>query len=513
MKYNFLLFVLLTMIFVGCKQKNNTPDSHVHTTESDDQVHNHEIAFEKVQYIVYDAYFELFAEADPFVIGQESKVLIHITNLIDFTPLTQGSIEMSLVVFGKKVSQKLHKPSKDGMYLFSVIPENIGEGKLQFNIETENGDCQIIVSGVRIFADQHDAMHKSNTEELPNINSTVFTKEQSWKIDFATEEVKVEPIGQVIKTTAQIHSVPNDEVLVTSSTVGVVVLSDYDILEGKEVKKGQLLFTISGNNLIVDNSQIRYTEAQNNYELALSHYERAKELAKDKIVSDKDLQVSKNQFENAKVLYDNLKRNFNSSGQSVTSPVNGFVKELLVENGQFVEVGQPIVSISMNSSLFLHADVQQKYHAILDNIVSATFKTPYDNKVYTLDQLHGRIISYGRTTNNHNFLIPINLEIDYIEGFMPGSFVELYLKSITDEMAITIPNSALLEDHGNFFVFIQINPELFELREVTIGVTDGLRTEIIKGLTQDDRVVSKGAVHIKLARGTGELDAHSGHVH
>ena len=137
----------------------------------------------------------------------------------------------------------------------------------------------------------------------------------------------------------------------------------------------------------------------------------------------------------------------------------------------------------------------------------------YDNQTYTLDGLNGKIISYGRTTNNHNFLIPINLEIDYIQGFMPGSFVELYLKTIGNEKALTVPNSALLEDHGNFFVFVQITPELFEMREVKIGVTDGIKTEILKGISEKDRVVSKGAVHIKLARGTGALDAHSGHVH
>ncbi|MCK5730556.1 MAG: hypothetical protein KAH68_05750, partial [Draconibacterium sp.] len=79
--------------------------------------------------------------------------------------------------------------------------------------------------------------------------------------------------------------------------------------------------------------------------------------------------------------------------------------------------------------------------------------------------------------------------------------------------ALTIPISALLEEQGIFSVFVQITPELFEKREVKTGATDGLKTEILKGLTQHERVVSKGAILIKLAQATGALDAHSGHVH
>jgi multidrug efflux pump subunit AcrA (membrane-fusion protein) len=78
---------------------------------------------------------------------------------------------------------------------------------------------------------------------------------------------------------------------------------------------------------------------------------------------------------------------------------------------------------------------------------------------------------------------------------------------------LTIPNSAILEEQGNFSVFVQITPELFEKREVTPGTTDGLRTEILKGVNPGERVISVGAILVKLAQATGSLDAHSGHVH
>jgi len=51
------------------------------------------------------------------------------------------------------------------------------------------------------------------------------------------------------------------------------------------------------------------------------------------------------------------------------------------------------------------------------------------------------------------------------------------------------------------------------MREVKTGATDGLKTEIISGVLPDERIVTKGAVLIKLARSSGALDPHSGHVH
>lgn len=522
MRINYYLFIAFTIIFVRCS--HHIEDGHhdhaesSHSVESkgadeDHDTHHHETEPEKLLLTAYSDAYEIFAEADAFVIGEKSKILAHFTNIPDFSPKNGGEVTFNLIVDGTVTSQKLDSPTRKGIYVFNIKPKTAGRGHIVFDIQTNEGLRKIKLDNIAVYNDKHDAIHGLETSNISAINTIGFTKEQSWKIDFATEMPIIEPMGQVIKTTAQIHSAPNDEILITSSSPGQVMLSSFGVLEGKEVKAGQLLFTVSGEVLLEDNSEVRFIEARSNFELASSNYERLNALFKEKIVSEKELQIAKNQYENAKAVYDNISTSFSASGQSVISPFNGYIKQLLVQNGQYVDVGQPVISLSQNKSLILHADVQQKYHAMLDDISSATIRTLYDNKTYTLDKLKGKIISYGRTTNNHNFLIPINLEIDYQKGFMPGSFVELYLKTTTNEKALTIPNQALLEDQGNFFVFVQLTPELFEMREVKIGVTDGLRTEIIKGLTSNERVVTNGAVHIKLARSTGSLDAHSGHVH
>jgi cobalt-zinc-cadmium efflux system membrane fusion protein len=500
MKRKLFFLALFAMIFAACnKNSEKTTDTH------DDEI--------KIKLTAYTTEFELFAEADAFVVGKTSRVLSHFTHLPEFTAVENGSITLRLIIEGKEVSHALTKPTRKGIYAFDIIPATPGKGQIIYDIATDKGKFQMVVSEIIVFEKEDDADKAAQAAVKSSPFAAVFTKEQSWKIDFATEMPKTEPFGQVIKTTAQVQSAQGDEILVPAKTSGIVMFSSGDVLEGKTVSNGQVLFSVSGSGMAENNSTVRFLEAQNNYEKAKSDYERIKGLANDKIVSEKDLLAAKNQYDNAKAIYDNLNTNFSAKGQNISSPMSGFVKQLFVQNGQYVETGQPIVSISQNKTLILHAEIQQKYASILDNITNANIRTMHDNQAYSLDELNGKVLSYGRNANSDNYLIPVNLQVDNKGGLLSGGFVELYLKTTTNTNAITIPNEALLEEQGNYYVYVQINPELFEKREVFPGSTDGLRTEVLKGISANERIVTKGATLVKLTQATGTLDAHSGHVH
>lgn len=501
MKIKILLFATAALFITSCTNTQNTETSDSHHEEV------------KIQITAYSDEFELFAEADPFILGKTGSILSHFSHLPSFTALEEGRMTVRLIVNGNETTHTLNKPTRKGIYKFELKPETAGKGQLIFDIETENGKFQLTAPDIQVFNDEHVAIHAAEAITVSSTNATVFTKEQSWKIDFATEHPKVEPFGQLIKTTAQVESAQGDEILVSAKTNGIVMLSANDVVEGKKVTNGQILFSITGSGLANNNLSTQFAEAKNNYEKAKADYERLAELAKDKIVSEKDLLIAKNQYDNAKVTYDNLNQNFNASGQDVTSTMNGYIKQVFVQNGQYVEAGQPIVSISQNKTLLLKAEVQQKFAPVLGRINSANIRMLHDNQTYTLEQLNGKILSFGRNTNKDNYLIPISLQIDNNGDFISGGFVELYLKTLSSTQALTIPNAALLEEEGIYFVFIQLHPELFEKREVKVGVTDGFKTEIIKGIKPQERVVTTGAILVKLAQATGTLDAHSGHNH
>lgn len=73
-------------------------------------------------------------------------------------------------------------------------------------------------------------------------------------------------------------------------------------------------------------------------------------------------------------------------------PIGGFIKNVAVSEGAFVEVGQTLATVSQNKRLVLRAEVSQRYLNDLRSVSGANFRTPYDDKVYSLSEMNGRPI-------------------------------------------------------------------------------------------------------------------------
>lgn len=513
MNYKQLSGVLIAFVITSCGlsdhdhkiNDHNEDDAHVEKTENHEEI--------KFQYTSYTNNFELFAEADAFIVGEKANILSHFSELPDFKAVENAKITITLTVNGKETKQTPNQPSRKGIYSFDIQPETKGKGSLKFEITNDKGMFEVIVSEVTVFANDEEAHETSENIVVSTANTTIFTKEQSWKVDFATDFPLTEPFGQVIKTTALVQSAQGNELVISSKTNGIVLYNSGIVLEGQDVKAGQSLFTISGSTLADNNIAVKFSEAKSNYEKAKADYDRSKDLAIDKIISEKDLLTAKNQYENAKAVFDNLNKNFNTSGQTITSPQTGFIKQVFVKNGEYINTGKPIAVVSQNKWLVLNAEVPSKYASVLGNIKTANIRTISNNNSFSLEQLNGRVLSYGKAANSDNYLLPVILQVENNGSFVAGSYVEVYLKTFSNNNTLVIPKTALLEEQGSFFVWVQVTPELFEKREVFVGGTDGINAEINKGITGNERIVTRGTMAIKLAQATGTLDAHSGHVH
>ncbi|HEY7155955.1 MAG TPA: efflux RND transporter periplasmic adaptor subunit [Gemmataceae bacterium] len=79
----------------------------------------------------------------------------------------------------------------------------------------------------------------------------------------------------------------------------------------------------------------------------------------------------------------------------------------------------------------------------------------------------------------------------------PGMFVTIEVHSEDVREALKIPASALLTDNDAYYVFVQIDPEHFERRQVLVGVRKGNEAAINRGLEAGERVVIRGAFELK----------------
>lgn len=352
----------------------------------------------------------------------------------------------------------------------------------------------------------HD--HGNEASESEHSDEIILPKAKAEAAGVKVSTIEPGTFEQVIKTSGQVLAAQGDESVAVATVAGVVSFHG-KVTEGMSVGKGSTLLTISSSN-IADGDPVQ--RARIAYEISKKEYERMKALVKNKIVSDKDFAQAEQNYENARISYEALAKGNTKGGQAISSPIGGYVKNILVKEGDYVSIGQPLVSVTQNRRLFLRAEVSEKYYPYLRTIGSANFKTPYDNKVYALKELSGRLLSFGKSAGDNSFYVPVTFEFDNKGDIIPGSFVEVYLLSTPMENVISLPRTALTEEQGLFFVYLQLDEEGYKKQEVTLGADNGQSVQILTGVKAGDPVVVNGAYQVKLASASNAIPAHS-HEH
>ena len=346
----------------------------------------------------------------------------------------------------------------------------------------------------------HGHAHGSNPDEI------IFAPEKAKAAGVASMEIQPKSFRQVIKASGEVQAAQGNESTIVANVAGVVSFQR-SVTEGMQVGKGAAIMTISASKLQDGDPAERARIA---YEAAKADFDRASRLVESQIVSQKEFNAIKEKYENARLAYEALSKNQTKSGVAVSAPMGGYIKNLLVKEGDYVAVGQPLATVTQNNRLFLRADVSERYYKYLNGITSANFKTPYDNQVYELEALNGKLLSYGKSAGS--FYVPVTFSFDNKGDIIPGSFVEIYLLSKDMENTIVLPVEALTEEQGLYFIYIQKCAESYKKQEVKLGASNGKEVQILSGVTPGDKVVVKGAYHVKLASASNALPAHS-HEH
>lgn len=509
-----LLPAALLCIFFSCTHSHDTENGHSHDDEGS-PITTAKPELEPLMYTIYSDKTELFVEFKALVVGQESRFAAHFTALGDlFKAINEGSVTLSLTDANgmEATSVTADKPDVPGIFRLRLTPEKVGIFDLIFDIKTPAYTDKITIENVEVFADERTALEKQSPIEASG-NDIAYSKEQAWKVEFANAPARVQLFSEVVRTSGQLLAAPGDEAVLAAQISGIVSFSGKNMVVGSAVAAGTSLFTLKSTEVVTSDLDATFRQAENDVVTAQKQYDRAAELVKDKIISEKEFLEAKLRLENARAQLANatVSKNFNRNRQSVSAPMSGYLKNILVENGAFVQAGQPLATISKSKRLLLRADVSQKYFPKLTSFSSANFRTSDDGQVFSTKNLNGRVVSTGKSADARSPFLPIHFEIDNVGGFVPGSVVEVFLQSGSSP-ALIIPASALMEEQGVFYVYVQTAGETFQKRELKLGATDGLNVQVLSGIAEGERIVTKGAYQIKLSIASGTMPAH-GHEH
>ncbi len=497
MKYC-IVICLLAVSILSCNQK------------ADQQ----QIPAEELQalsYTLYSEQSELFVEFKPLVVGQTSKFAAHLTLLGEnFLPYTEGTVTVSLIQGSQGLKNTATSPSSPGIFRLALQPTQQGMGKLVFDIRTKDFADQFVIDSIPVYANEKVALD-AQPPTAPGSDIS-YLKEQAWKVEFANAPVKKDSMYDVIKATGEIQSAPGDEVTIAARSNGIVKFVGRNNITGSAVRAGQPMFSITGGEIAFENVESAKQNARAELAIAKAEYERTGELIKDKLITQAEYQNARLRYQQAQIALNNLGRNYSAGGKSLSSSINGFIKNILVSEGEFVAAGQPLATITKNQRLVLRADVSLKDADKLYSIKEANFTIIQNKQSYNTKDLNGKLLAVGKTTAANSPFIPVQFQVDSRPGMLPGSFAEVYLKTTLITDALVIPVSAMVEEQGIFYVYVQTEGESFQKRELKLGANDGQKVQVLSGLAEGERVVTKGGYQIKLAQASGALPAH-GHEH
>ena len=269
---------------------------------------------------------------------------------------------------------------------------------------------------------------------------------------------------------------------------------------GDTVKAGQPLFTLDSADLAQARADERHAQAamtQTGKALA-----RAQDLVAHQIAAQKDLEQAQADHDNAVAELERATTVLRvlgvdeASGESlrqltVRSPVAGRVASLNAVAGTYVnDATVALMTVADISTVWFSASVQEK------DLVAVQVGEDIAAQVqaYPGERFGGKVAFVASQLDADTRTVKVRVVHDNRdERLKPGMFATIEFAG-TPRQALTVPTSALVQSEAKTLVFVEVEPWKFEPRQVVTGARVGDDTEIVTGLKEGERVVTKQGV-------------------
>jgi len=522
MNKTFIASLCAALFLIGCSEADHehaADGSHPPAAAAEaEDAHGHGAGGEKITHFTDRT--ELFVEFPRLVVGETSAFAAHLTTLADFRALTAGKVSVRLTG-GDQPDEvfSVDKASQPGIFRPEVAPKHAGDRELSIEVVTPEFSVTHALGPFTVHADRKAA----DTEPAPHDDEgIVFTKEQQWKVDFATSEVVTRPIRTAIAATGVLRARPDGEAQITAAAAGQIQSAGSFPRLGQSVKKGQLLAYLvprMGGETDLATLRAAANKAKVERDLAQQELTRMETLYREEAVPEKRVLAARAAAALARAELSAAQQRLGQYGGAgggipVRAPVSGTLADVRVSPGAFAQEGALLFHIADRSRLWLELRVPESDAARLASPSGAAFKVAgKEASVEIIAGKNGKLVAVGGVVDATTRTVPVVFEFTPGELALPiGMAVQAQVFAGGAREAVAIPASSVLDEGGMSVVFVMTGGESFERRQVRLGAREGDWVEVLEGLTPGSRVVSRGAYLVKLAS-TGTAQIGHGHAH
>ena len=254
---------------------------------------------------------------------------------------------------------------------------------------------------------------------------------------------------------------------------------------GEEVRKGQLLATIYSPELYAAQQELITAASLKESQPAL--YKAVRNKLKLWKLSENQI----NQIEETQ----KVKENF-----PVYATVSGTVTEKLVEQGDYIKQGQPLLKIANLNTVWANFDVYENQIDLFKKGQEVLVTT----NAYANKEFKGKVDFIEPILNTKTRTVTLRVVLNNKNDvFKPGMFVTANIERVSssNNEVLTIPASAVLWTGERSVVYLKTNPDqtVFEMREVVLGNQIGNEYEVLEGLFAGNEIVTNGTFTVDAA--------------
>ena len=353
------------------------------------------------------------------------------------------------------------------------------------------------------------AATKTAAAETPS-NPLEITPSDTIRKDLKVEPAVVAEVGASLSVAARIDF---DETRITrvGSPVMGRIASLY-VREGEEVKKGQLLATLSSTGL--SEAQLTLLKTTSQRQLAQRAVERSRTLLDAGVIGAAEVQrreaelaqsasevdAARDQLALLGMLPESIDdlvktRRINSATRVIAS-MDGVVLDRKITLGQVIQPADTIFEIADLTHLWLLADVPEQNAGRLQEgqLVEASI-----GALPNLT-LRGKLAFISHTVNPETRTVRVRMELPNPRArYKPAMLATMLLKEHTEKRTV-VPIAAVVREENVEHLFVQRAPGTFVLRPVSLGDEFDGRRVLLDGLQPGEQIVTAGAFHLNNER-------------
>ncbi len=184
------------------------------------------------------------------------------------------------------------------------------------------------------------------------------------------------------------------------------------------------------------------------------------------------------------------------------APIAGQVIERHGTVGEAVDKAKELYTISDLKNVWGIAEIKEKDIAVVRVGQQAILRVlAYPQETFT-----GKIVLIGHEVEEKTRTVEARIEVDNTSGKLkPGMFADVEIVTSVLENVLAIPDDALQTLEDQQVVFVAGNPNEFTKRVVKVGREQNGRAEVLDGIKEGERVVTKGSFVLKAELLKGEL--------